>query len=256
VEQIEERQEFVGALRYLLERVPLACDVAGFLARWRWVAESSLGCIGILRDWLLETVATTLEEGGTSLTVEALARHALHPAKRLQLETEIRAGERQVEGSNASSLQALQALLNTPATTPGSRPASPVAAILPSGTTSQALQGRSAAPVGISKAAAHPGQRAPQRDPVGDSTPDEQPTRCAFVGQVDLAPERLAETGVAKVECPGCGALRTLHPQGSALLFPSHPKRLTRPLSKEVRWIRRGGTWELSAPVPKEQQHV
>ena len=58
----EERQEFVGALRYLLVQVPLACDVDSLLAHWRWFAEWSIGCIGILRDWLVDTVAAEFDD--------------------------------------------------------------------------------------------------------------------------------------------------------------------------------------------------
>lgn len=255
VEQLEERQEFMGAVRYLLERVPLICDVANLLGRWRWVAEASLGCVGILRDWLLETVSTTLEEGGTTLTVEALARHALHPAKRLQLETEMRAGERRVEESHTSSLQALQGLLSTSAATAGSRSsASGTASPLP-GNTPSMREEVGIFSTGVQPAApARPGQRAPHRDPVGESAPEGQPIKCSFAGTLDLAPARLVETAVAKVECPACGALRTLHPQGGTLLFPAHPKRLTRPARAEVRWVRQESGWELVQPLPRQAQ--
>lgn len=40
-----ECEEFVGALRLLLERVPLSVDVLGLLSHWRWFGEWSLGCI-------------------------------------------------------------------------------------------------------------------------------------------------------------------------------------------------------------------
>jgi Cdc6-like AAA superfamily ATPase len=43
-----ECEEFVGALRALLERVPLSVDVPDLLSRWRWFGEWSLGCIGVL----------------------------------------------------------------------------------------------------------------------------------------------------------------------------------------------------------------
>ena len=57
IARYEERQAFVGALRYLLAQVPLTCEVDGLLTHWRWFAEGSIGCIGILRDWLVDTVA-------------------------------------------------------------------------------------------------------------------------------------------------------------------------------------------------------
>jgi hypothetical protein len=255
VEQLAERQEFVGAVRYLLERVPLTRDVADLLGRWRWMAEASLGCVGILRDWLLETISTTLEEGGTSLTVEALAGHALHPAKRLQLEMEMRAGERRVEEGHTSSLQALQALLNTSAATAGSRSSAAERASPSPGTAPSLREEGSIFSTGVQPVApARPGQRAPHRDPVGESAPEGQPIRCPFGGPLDLAPARLAETGVGKVECPACGALRTLALHGGGLLFPAHPKRLTRPPRAEVRWIRRESGWELSHSSSKDAQ--
>jgi hypothetical protein len=61
-----ECEEFVGALRSFLERVPLAVDVPGLLAHWRWFGEWSLGCIGVLGDWMVETVDTLCKEGATT----------------------------------------------------------------------------------------------------------------------------------------------------------------------------------------------
>ena len=43
----EECEEFYGALRYLLERVPLMCDLDDLLSHWHWFAEWSIGCVGI-----------------------------------------------------------------------------------------------------------------------------------------------------------------------------------------------------------------
>jgi hypothetical protein len=65
---------------------------------------------------------------------------------------------------------------------------------------------------------------------------------------------QLRAEAVAKVECPTCGALRTLHPQGRTTVFPTHPRRLMRPSREEIRWIRRGSVWELFSPTPKKQQ--
>ena len=48
VERADERKEFVAAVKYLLERVPLEVDLDALLSRWRWFAEGSVGCIGNL----------------------------------------------------------------------------------------------------------------------------------------------------------------------------------------------------------------
>src|SRR6266516_2710759 len=39
MENKEEHTAFVAALKYLLERVPLTCDLNVLLSRWRWFAE-------------------------------------------------------------------------------------------------------------------------------------------------------------------------------------------------------------------------
>jgi len=53
----DERQAFVGALRSVLAQVPLTGDGEGLLTPWRWLAEGRLGCIGLWRAWLVDTVA-------------------------------------------------------------------------------------------------------------------------------------------------------------------------------------------------------
>src|SRR5258707_2437515 len=68
VENKEERTAFVAALKYLLERVPLTCDLHALLSRWRWFAEGCVGCIGRLQDWLVDPVAATLGQKMNSWT--------------------------------------------------------------------------------------------------------------------------------------------------------------------------------------------
>lgn len=90
------------------------------------------------------------------------------------------------------------------------------------------------------------GERAPSRHPVGEVKHEVKVTRCSFSGVIDLAADHIQRSAVAKVGCPACGAMRTLHPQGDTVLFPSHTKRVTSPPPDEVRWFRRGTVWEFS----------
>lgn len=207
----------------------------------------------VLKDWLVNAVTATLAQGGTSLTEEMLTRTMPHPAKRVSLEMEARAGEHQVALHNSESAKQFQALLKQPAkaTNGKAEPTSGSVAAPPPSVLHKPEATLGTSHVPMPQIALHPpyprvGQRAPRRDPVGDLKPEEPSARCSFVGPLDLAPVRLVETGVTKVECPTCGALRTLHPQGGTLLFPSHPKRLRRPPSVEVRWITQGSGWDLS----------
>src|SRR5436305_2481526 len=112
--------EFATALRTFLEEVPLDVDVDGLLSHWRWFGEWSLGCIGALSDWLVETVDALCKQGETTLTIEALKRHALQPDQRVRMEMEARTGERKVELAKAQSEQELQRLLGNPTTLPNS----------------------------------------------------------------------------------------------------------------------------------------
>lgn len=146
---LAERMEFAGALRYLVERVPLICDLSDFLNRWRWFGEMSLGCIGILKDWLVQTCATALADGETTLTLAALETHALTSGQRVRLELDARAGEHKLAAESAASQHQLETLLGVP---PPVAPAD--GALVPP----KAKRGRK------------PGTRAPIRDPAGEGT--------------------------------------------------------------------------------------
>jgi hypothetical protein len=241
----EERQEFVGALRYLLAQVPLVCDVDGLLAHWRWFAEWSIGCIGILRDWLVDTVAALLLEGGTTLTMEALQAHALAVGQRVRLEMDARTGERKVEESQAHSHHQLQQLLGTVAR--GQLAASGAA-------TSRALLPPAPAMPQRAPAANTPSkhrpriERAPARDPVGAGRSRTPANKCAFKGIIALVPAAMREADVVKVECPECTTMRSLPLRGEIVRFPPHDQRKTRTPPREARWVKRGTTWELLGP--------
>jgi hypothetical protein len=94
------------------------------------------------------------------------------------------------------------------------------------------------------------GERAPERDRVGDALPppaSAKKPRCPFAGAIDLTPSQLRETPGIQVECPTCGARRGIQPkQGpSRVVFPPHPIRVTRAARDVRRWSLRGTRWEL-----------
>ena len=164
LETMTERREFVGALRSLLEHVPLACEMDDLLAHWRWFGELSIGCIGVLSDWMVDTVATLFREGGTTLTIEALKRSAPHPARRVRMEVDARTGEHKVEAGNATSQQQLQELLG--------KPARVRAASFAGGASSETLPQSLSEPREIDQPPVPTRgrviERAPSRDPVGE----------------------------------------------------------------------------------------
>jgi AAA domain len=249
VDTATERQEFVGTLRYLLEHVPLPCDVNALLAHWRWFADCSIGCVGILKDWLVQTVAATLGEAGATLTHEALVRHALQPAQRVRLEVEARAGEQKVEVGNATGYEQLQALLGPPAS-PRSVPLLPLASPALPGPGAPSMPSPDERSPDRTKRRRRVGQRAPARDPVGGAAPAPLSPKCAFAGAIDIEPRRLQHRETHTIECPACGAVRTVPLQGDGVRFPTHPPLRTRTTKDVTRWIRQDTVWTLWEKSP------
>jgi hypothetical protein len=123
-------------------------------------------------------------QGATTLTIDALQKHALPPNLRARMESEARAGEFKWEQAKAQSEQELKRLLGNPAPIPGTAPSKP-----PAENTPQNVSGH--APV----------QRAAARDARRRSGTDSQDTQMhvfrgrpnrsqAFSGQWD-APGRM-----------------------------------------------------------------
>lgn len=251
-EDKEERLAFMAAVKYLLERVPLAVDLQALLPRWRWWAEGCVGCVGILRDWLVDAVAATLVQKGTSLTEDILTKTMPHPARRLSLEIEARAGEHQVALHESESAKQFQALVKRPvkpgngktAQTSGAQPGSP-------STTQRKQEAVSGSPhpmpqVTPKSTKQRVGQRAPERDPVGETSAFSvrEPTRCSFAEVIAVTPSQMEESGVSHFECPTCLAVREIKPRGGRVKFPSHPKRLTTIPNQGARWVKGESTWK------------
>lgn len=69
--------EFQAALLALLRKVPLPCDAERLISSyWLYFYECSIGCIGVLKDWLLRAVSTALDESQAALTLDWIQEHA------------------------------------------------------------------------------------------------------------------------------------------------------------------------------------
>jgi hypothetical protein len=95
----------------------------------------------------------------------------------------------------------------------------------------------------------HPrvGQRAPGRDPVGETSAlsVRKSAGCAFTDVIEVTLAQLEETGVSRFECPTCLAVREIKPKGNHVKFPAHPKRLTATPNQGARWVKRATAWKL-----------
>jgi hypothetical protein len=85
----QDRQDFQSALLALLRQVPLNVDVPELMQHWLYFYERSLGCVGVLKDWLIRAVAAALDDGNDTLSLERLHEHTLSLAQceRMALDT-------------------------------------------------------------------------------------------------------------------------------------------------------------------------
>jgi energy-coupling factor transporter ATP-binding protein EcfA2 len=241
VEQEAERRAFQNVLLTLLTHVPLKVDQEALLAQWWYFYSHSIGCVGILHEWLVRATHTALQEGSDTLTMMHLEQRALSDAKCERMIADIKDGEDELHYS-AAHRERLEQLLRGE----DSARAAP---------SSQASAGPSQPPTGTALAAAPKpaatgkvGQRAPGSDPVGDVPREEKASKCAFAGALDLDLGRLTQAGILKVECPLCHAIWTVRVRGNTAVFPPHPSLRTRKSRAFSHWVKQGETWTLTQP--------
>ena len=230
------RTAFQGVLLHLLHHQPLQADVQALLNHWYYLYERSMGCVGVLKDWLVRAVAAALHEGDHQLSLARVQAHALSNAPCESMATDAHAAEQKLHYTE-SSREHLWSLL---------------------GMSGLASQPSASASMASPMLAAPPkrrrvGERAPERDRVGDAPPPSAAAKkpqCPFAGAIDLTPAQLRETPGVQVECPACGARRGIQPKPgpSRVVFPPHPIRVTRAAREVRRWSRRGTIWELLGP--------
>jgi hypothetical protein len=80
---------------------------------------------------------------------------------------------------------------------------------------------------------------------VGDSAQSAKAPKCTFHGEVEISLQAFQESGTRLVECPNCGATRTLSPHRGVLRFKSHDKRKTSPPVTAKRWAKRETIWKV-----------
>src|SRR6266702_3799441 len=90
-------QAFRNAFSSLLKHIPLRVDHDGLLQRWWYFFEGSLGCIGILKQWLVRALYRALREASAELTRAHLEKSVLPDAKWERMRADARSGEAEFE---------------------------------------------------------------------------------------------------------------------------------------------------------------
>ena len=88
----EEMLAFKRILLTFQRHLPLTGE-PDLVAQAEYFYERSVGCVGVLKDWLTRALATALEEGQETLTQTVLEQQSLPTRKLLRMAREIREGE-------------------------------------------------------------------------------------------------------------------------------------------------------------------
>lgn len=95
------RQQFVNLLYTFQERLPLP-ETPDLVSRWDYFYERSVGCVGVLKDWLTRSLALALEDDSPTLKLKYLERRALSVKQCTTMLREMTLGEREFEESEES----------------------------------------------------------------------------------------------------------------------------------------------------------
>ena len=92
----QDLKAFKSVLLTFQRHLPLEQE-PDLVSKWDYFYERSLGCVGILKDWLTRTLRDVLEEEGKTITQKHLKRRAWSVAQCTRMLQEIEEGEQQLE---------------------------------------------------------------------------------------------------------------------------------------------------------------
>ena len=102
-ELAEQRQAFVNVVRSFTRQLPLPV-LPDLVSEWQFLYERSLGCVGVLKQWLTWSLSAALRTGAPTLTHQNLEDHALSVSQVEKILSEISEGEFQLkDGDSARS---------------------------------------------------------------------------------------------------------------------------------------------------------
>lgn len=94
----EHREAFINCLWTFQQHLPLP-KTPELVNQWDYFYERSIGCVGVLKDWLTGALALALENGAQTLTSRDLERRALSVTQCARMLSEAVDGERKLTQS-------------------------------------------------------------------------------------------------------------------------------------------------------------
>lgn len=212
-------------------------DHDGLLQRWWYFFEGSLGCIGILKQWLVRALYRALRESSAELSRAHLEKAVLPDAKWERMRAGARSGEAEFEYADRqngylSSLASQPTFVLKPPD-PASTPQSAGAPQDVAGEQKVRTRKRRV------------GEPSPRRDQVGAALLGGESASCSFSGPIELQAARWLESRVEVVQCPTCGSVSKAKLKGSTVVIAQHPPRTLRPVRNVTRWTEQGPDWVL-----------
>ncbi len=121
----EDLQSFRGIVQTFQRHLPLPQE-PNLLEQWEFCYERSLGCVGILKDWLSRALVATLEAGAKTLTSQMLEQHAWSLERCMIMLVEAKEEEKKLEVQPLQSTLRIALGLETAVVEPPPPPAPPV----------------------------------------------------------------------------------------------------------------------------------
>ncbi|MBH8554686.1 ATP-binding protein [Nostocaceae cyanobacterium CENA357] len=111
----EDVQAFKSVLLTFQQQMPLA-DPPDLVTHWEYFYERTLGCVGILKNWLTRALKDALDREATTVTLKDLQKRAWSVAQCQRMFKEIQEGERQLSETD-TDVQHLRSALGLGAKT-------------------------------------------------------------------------------------------------------------------------------------------
>jgi hypothetical protein len=92
----EDQKAFQSVLYGFQQRLPVQ-EEPDLLKHWEYCYIRSIGCVGILKDWLVRALATSMEKGERTVTLKSLEETALSVWQCEQIARETLAGEERLD---------------------------------------------------------------------------------------------------------------------------------------------------------------
>jgi hypothetical protein len=105
----EDIQAFINVLYTFERHLPLK-EKPDLVQSWEYCYERSIGCVGVLKDWLTRALASALEEGAGTLSLTHLKQNALSVSQCEKMATEALEGEGKLKEDEGANRQLLRIL--------------------------------------------------------------------------------------------------------------------------------------------------